>query len=149
MTVYVDDMEAEFHPPHAPHLTYVMCHMIADTDAELHAMADAIGVERRWHQAPPRHTSHYDITKGKRKLAIRHGAVQITWRQAGAMMQLKKCGLPMGHPDAAVERWRSVRGEFKVTKEATNEHHQKDDGTDSGEAEGGARAGARRAGLGS
>jgi hypothetical protein len=31
----------------------IMCHMIADTAAELHEMADKIGVDRRWFQAPP------------------------------------------------------------------------------------------------
>ena len=40
------------------------------TDAELHAMADAIGVSRRWHQAPPKHRSHYDIALSKRAAAI-------------------------------------------------------------------------------
>jgi hypothetical protein len=44
--VYVDDMRAKYG-------RMVMCHLIADTDAELHAMAKAIGVARRWHQAPP------------------------------------------------------------------------------------------------
>lgn len=45
MPVYVDDAR----------LTYrrmVMCHMIADTPAELHAMAAAIGVARKWYQSP-------------------------------------------------------------------------------------------------
>jgi len=78
MTVYVDDMRAKFG-------RMVMCHMIADTDAELHAMADRIGVARKWHQAPPKHRSHYDIALSKRESAIQAGAVPITWRQCGAM----------------------------------------------------------------
>lgn len=55
----------------------VMCHMIADTPAELHAMADRIGVARRWFQAPPNASFwHYDVSKGKRALAVEHGAIE-------------------------------------------------------------------------
>jgi Protein of unknown function (DUF4031) len=54
----------------------IMCHMIADTPEELHAMADRIGVARKWFQAPPKASFwHYDIAKGKRDLAIAAGAV--------------------------------------------------------------------------
>ena len=54
MTVYVDDMKARFG-------RMVMCHMIADTEEELHVMADRIVVARRWHQG-----DHYDIALSKR-----------------------------------------------------------------------------------
>ena len=55
MTVYVDDMRANYG-------RMVMCHMIADTDAELHAMAAKIGVQRKWWQSPEKTSgSHYDI----------------------------------------------------------------------------------------
>lgn len=54
MTVYVDDMRA-------PYGRMIMCHMLADTTEELHAMADKIGVARRWYQG-----DHYDICKAKR-----------------------------------------------------------------------------------
>ncbi len=54
----------------------IMCHMIADTPEELHAMADEIGVQRRWFQAPPRASFwHYDIAKTKRTLAVAAGAI--------------------------------------------------------------------------
>jgi len=55
----------------------VMCHMIADTPDELHAMADKIGVARKWFQDPRTmdvNTPHYDISKGKRALAVKAGA---------------------------------------------------------------------------
>lgn len=69
MSVYVDDMRA-------PYGRMVMCHMIADTADELHAMADRIGVARRWFQkSPPASFPHYDIAKSKRDLAIGAGAV--------------------------------------------------------------------------
>lgn len=55
----------------------VMCHMLADTPDELHAMADRIGVARRWFQAPPKASfPHYDICKSKRALAVEHGAIE-------------------------------------------------------------------------
>ena len=54
----------------------VMCHMIADTPAELHAMADRIGVARRWFQQPPKASFwHYDIAQTRRTLAIAAGAI--------------------------------------------------------------------------
>lgn len=69
MTVYVDDVRH-------PYGRMVMCHMWADTDEELHAMADAIGVARRWHQHPPKaRWSHYDISLGMKAKALARGAV--------------------------------------------------------------------------
>jgi len=46
--------------------------------SELCAMVDAIGVDRRWLQRPP-HASwvHFDISKGKRSLAIKLGAIEM------------------------------------------------------------------------
>jgi hypothetical protein len=66
MTVYVDDMfkvpMGEFQT--ASGRVYKMSHMIADTEEEMHAMADKIGVKRGWYQG-----DHYDVTMTKRKLA--------------------------------------------------------------------------------
>jgi len=84
MSVYVDDMRANFG-------RMVMCHMLADTDEELHAMADRIGVARKWFQGPPKtRNSHYDIALSKRALAVQFGAKEITWREAGAMASAKR-----------------------------------------------------------
>jgi hypothetical protein len=78
MTVYVDDMRAPFG-------NMVMCHMWADTDAELLAMADRICVARKWIQGHQtlsfgkhRNASwvHFDIALSKRALAVRFGAVE-------------------------------------------------------------------------
>ena len=74
MAVYVDDMQALFG-------RMKMCHMIADTEEELHAMADAIGVKRKWHQCPGTPKSHYDICKFMRGKAINLGAKPITCRE--------------------------------------------------------------------
>lgn len=70
MAVYVDDMQAGYGQ-------MVMCHMVADTDDELHKMAAQIGVARRWHQKAGTPHSHYDICKTKRAQAVRLGAVEI------------------------------------------------------------------------
>ena len=76
MAVYVDDMRASFG-------RMIMCHLTADTLPELHAMADRIGVARRWYQGPPlTRWPHYDIALSKRTLALQAGAQPITWRQS-------------------------------------------------------------------
>lgn len=68
MTVYVDDVRHRFR-------RMVMCHMWADTPEELHAMADAIGVQRKWLQKPPKASwEHYDICLAMKAKAIRLGA---------------------------------------------------------------------------
>jgi len=99
MTVYVDDMRAKFG-------RMVMCHMIADTDVELHAMAARIGVARKWHQAPPKHDSHYDIALSKRAAAVAAGAVEITWRQTGAMVMRRRITGELG-PQADAIDWQT------------------------------------------
>ena len=69
MTVYVDDVRHKFR-----HMT--MCHMWADTLDELLAMARRIGVQRKWLQQPPKASwVHFDISLGKKDLAIAAGAV--------------------------------------------------------------------------
>lgn len=98
MVVYVDDMRAEYKPKHRPGMVYVMSHMIADTDQELHEMAARIGVARRWYQG-----DHYDVTQAKKVLAIKYGARLITWRQCGTMTMNRRCGLEMGTPETADE----------------------------------------------
>lgn len=95
--VYVDDMNAKYGRMR-------MFHLISDSEEELHAMADKIGVARKWHQAPPKHRSHYDIALVKKELAITAGAIQITWRQTAQMtMRRIKTG-ELGKPEEA-EQW--------------------------------------------
>lgn len=54
-----------------------MCHMVGDTEDELHQMADRIGVSREHY-----HAFHYNICLSKRLLAVQNGAVRVTTRQA-------------------------------------------------------------------
>jgi len=72
MPVYVDSVFIGFG-------RMQMCHLIADTPDELHAMVDKIGVARRHFQDPKTMNvsmAHYDISKGKRKLAIDYGTIE-------------------------------------------------------------------------
>ncbi|WP_199031330.1 DUF4031 domain-containing protein [Ralstonia sp. ASV6] len=113
MTVYVDDMHktpmGEFKAGNGR--VYKMCHMLADTDEELHAMAARIGMKRSWYQAPPKHDSHYDIAMSKRALAVAAGAVEITWKQAGAMNYRRRITGELGKPEEAVDWMLSNRAE--------------------------------------
>jgi hypothetical protein len=107
MTVYVDDMRAKFG-------RMIMCHMIADTDEELHAMAAKIGVARKWHQSPPKHDSHYDVSLGCRAQAVAAGAVEITWRQCGAMNFRRRVTGQLGSAADAVEWMLTFKAERKA-----------------------------------
>jgi Protein of unknown function (DUF4031) len=82
MTVFVDDM---YLYPLGQYRGMKMSHMIADTEDELHAMADQIGVSRTWYQG-----DHYDVCMSKRALAIKCGAVPITLRELGKMVVAKR-----------------------------------------------------------
>lgn len=93
MTVYVDNMRA-------PYGRMLMCHMIADADDELHAMAACVGIARRWFQG-----DHYDICLAKRALAIKAGAVEVTMRQLGCMVIRRRATGALGSPDDALD-WR-------------------------------------------
>ena len=83
MTVYVDSMRA-------PYGRMVMCHMLADTDGELLAMADRIGVQRKWHQYPGTYRSHFDISLSKRTLAMRAGAVEIDRYKLAEILRVRR-----------------------------------------------------------
>lgn len=103
MAVYVDDMKASYG-------RMKMCHMLADTDEELHAMAQRIGVARKWWQSPQKTSgSHYDIALSKRALALAAGAISISWRQAGAMNSRRRITGSLGSPETAVEWLRAHR----------------------------------------
>ena len=79
-----------------------MCHMIADDLDELLAMADRIGVARKWFQAcPPASFPHFDIAQSKKRLALEAGAVDCTRR-------------------VFVEHMRRIRARF--TNDARDEH---------------------------
>ena len=53
----------------------IMCHMVADSIEELHEMADNINLSRRHFQSA--RLPHYDISKSKKAIAIRFGAIEV------------------------------------------------------------------------
>jgi hypothetical protein len=73
MTVYIDDAFLSFR-------NMQMCHMIADTTNELLEMVDKIGVQRKWIQHPGQpKREHFDICASKRALAIKAGAIPVSF----------------------------------------------------------------------
>lgn len=80
MAVYVDNARLTFR-------NMRMCHMIADTIEELHAMADRLGLKRAWFQYSATHP-HYDLSLSKRELAIQFGAHPLTSKEL--VMVLRK-----------------------------------------------------------
>lgn len=92
MAVYVDDMKVKYR-------RMIMCHMIADTDEELRAMAQKIGVQQKWHQG-----DHFDICLEMKAKAVAFGAIEITLRQCAAMNFIRRLTGSLGAPEGAEER---------------------------------------------
>lgn len=83
-----------------------MCHMVADSLAELHEMAEKLGLRRHFqHKA---RYPHYDVCLSKRALAIQLGAIEcdrvkvISCAKAlkAEMANSEACTLGGGLPDA-------------------------------------------------
>lgn len=81
--VYVDSMQAPFG-------RMIMCHMMADTTEELMAMADKIGVKRKWIQDAHTPREHFDICLSKRKLAVDNGARELGWKEMSQLLARKQ-----------------------------------------------------------
>lgn len=84
MAVYVDNARNAFG-------RMIMCHMIADTLEELHAMASGIGLKREWFQ--PGSTPHYDVCLGRRALAVKAGAIEVSRREIAEIIRRLRSGM--------------------------------------------------------
>lgn len=81
MAVYVDD-------PIWPLAGRLWCHMLADSEDELHRFAAELGLKRSSYQGPPRTKNpHYDITAFERDRAIRLGAIACTRHEIVAVLR--------------------------------------------------------------
>ena len=129
MTVYVDEIR-----PYGKSTTWrhnESCHMTCDGPfSELHELAQAIGLKVAWFQchAPRVDMWHYDLTVSKRRLAVQHGAIEVTGRQYSTMIheaiELQQsgilrhaCGHREEHSDLSempeAEQLSNVRGRMK------------------------------------
>lgn len=77
MVVYVDNEGRKFR-------SNIRFYMLADTPAELHAMAKLVGASYRhdFRFHPP----CYEINAGRRKLALKNGAIEIAIGRRNIMM---------------------------------------------------------------
>lgn len=84
MSVYVDDM---YRSPMGRYGRMKMSHMLADTREELLAMADTIGLNRKWlqHEGQGRSREHFDVSMTMRAKVIAAGAQEITMIELGRM----------------------------------------------------------------
>ncbi len=101
MAVYIDDM---YRHAIGEFKGMKMSHLIADSDAELHAVAARIGMKREWFQG-----DHYDVPLTRRDPAIAAGAIPVTYRQAGAMRRRLSIEGTCGKPEEALAWYRAWR----------------------------------------
>lgn len=76
--VYVGTMEYPFR-------SMIMSHMACEDIPTLHAMAERLGL-KRWYFQDHKPFPHYDISKGKKALAITYGAELVNDREL-----IRKC----------------------------------------------------------
>ena len=84
MGVYVDDM---YRIPLGRYGRMRMSHMIASTTEELLAMADHIGLNRKWLQNEGEPSEHFDLSLAKRVVAVEAGAVGVAMRELSWMVR--------------------------------------------------------------
>lgn len=80
MTVYVD---AAIHPWRGK----LWCHMVADSEQELHDFAKRLGLKREWYQTKSV-LPHYDLTEKKQKQAMKLGAIFLSREGICARIEL-------------------------------------------------------------
>lgn len=113
MTVYVDDARI---PARVGRHATTWSHLFADTQDELHAFAQRLGLRRSWFQDPVKigkpikarpgsraaENWHYDVTESKRLHAVSLGAKEVTWREAVAIIDARHQGAVVTETEAGL-----------------------------------------------
>lgn len=88
MGVYVDDAIWEWRGRR-------WCHLVADSEDELHAFGARLGLKRQWFQHRPARPwlDHYDLHEVARDVAIAMGAEPITLREMAHHIRAKREGV--------------------------------------------------------
>ncbi len=95
MAVYVDDAIWHWHGRK-------WCHLMADSEAELHRFAFRLGIHLLSYQGPPKTSApHYDITGLERDRAIRFGAIPC--RRDEIVAIFRRVRVTAGHARKAKE----------------------------------------------
>ncbi|MGI8761073.1 MAG: DUF4031 domain-containing protein [Jatrophihabitantaceae bacterium] len=89
MACYVDTVRAY---PGAGLRYTEFCHLLADTRDELHAIADALGIPRRFFQDHPWRW-HHDLPAPFRARAVELGAREVTMHEVGALLRARRAAL--------------------------------------------------------
>ena len=92
MTCYVDTVR-EY--PDAGLRFIAYCHLLADTRDELHAMADELGIPRRYFQDHPWRW-HHDLPAPLRSRAVELGAREVTMHEVGALLRQRRAAVRPG-----------------------------------------------------
>jgi hypothetical protein len=68
------------------------CHLLADTEEELHAFADGLGLKRAWFQHRPERPwkDHYDLPEDARRAAVRAGALEVDLRYVAVHLRVRR-----------------------------------------------------------
>lgn len=119
MTLYVDDSRQVLNQIRVSYL-------VADTEAQLHDMADRLEVARGWFrpdgaeiQAGP----HYRIPDSHREQAIKLGVVPVTLKHLGAMTKRREVTGELGSPDDALS-WLEA---FRANPQSTHQPVERPD----------------------
>ena len=97
MTVHVDALIWERHGR-------LWCHLLGDDEAELHALAAAIGCPRHRYQSRPARpwVDHYDIDEERRLAAVQRGAIELTRKEVCELIARKRYASTTASPSATV-----------------------------------------------
>ncbi len=92
MACYVDTARA--YPGAGLRYTH-FCHLLADTQDELHEMAERLGIPRRFFQDHPWRW-HHDLPAHLRAKAVELGARELTLHEVGALLRARRSEVRAG-----------------------------------------------------